>query len=104
MDNRFYKTTRPLVDLTKQNSSTASITCYYGDVTYVRRGSETTGFVEIADCRGKVEIHQQHKEVFADYYDKLKTLQAELDAYIKWLDKERDNIEYREEKEKKGLC
>ena len=100
--SRFYKTTKPLVDLTKQNSSTASITCYYGDATYLNRGSENIGFVEIADCRGKIEIHKQSKESFADYYDKLKTLQKELEAYIKWLDEERDNIEYMEERENRG--
>ena len=85
MRKHFYKKTTPLVSVERENSSTASITCYFGEMTY-KDDDTVGGFVEITDCRNKIDLHWQNKESFRDWMDKITTLRDELNEYLAYLE------------------
>ena len=70
-------------------SSTGSIVCYAGESPW--KGIKYTRFVEVADCHGKVRLHQTDKETLPAYIKKLKTMHAALGDYIRELEKEDEN-------------
>lgn len=43
-------------------------------------------YLEIADCRGKVNLHIAGSETKADFINKMKLLRSELDSFINHLE------------------
>jgi len=95
---QFYKTTTPLFPVGAENSSTASISCYYGKNS---QGGDNIYFVEITDCRRKVEIHKQKEEDLLDFIEKLKTIMSELMEFVLYLEDKGRNEEVENETENK---
>lgn len=51
--------------------STESIVCYDGDIEYSDDGVQPSVFVEIADCHGKVRLHQAHTDTTKEFVEKI---------------------------------
>lgn len=51
--------------------STGSIVCYDGDIEYSDDGVQPNMFVEIADCHGKVRLHQAHTDTTKEFIEKI---------------------------------
>ena len=68
--------------------STGSIVAVDGKVTDLDNGNEyTQRFLEIADCRTKIRLHQTSDDSKDDFVVKMKLLKNEIDLFIKHLEK-----------------
>lgn len=75
----YYKS---VTQLNSDNSpSTGSLVCYDGDIEYSDDGEQPCVFVEIADCNGKVRLHQAHTDTTEEFINKLNLMIAELTKF-----------------------
>jgi hypothetical protein len=70
-----------------KSDSTSSVVVFDGKVTDLDTKKEyTQRFLEIADCRNKVRLHQTSDDTKLEFIDKMKLLKKELDSFIKYLE------------------
>jgi len=69
----------------KSSSSTGSVVAFCGDTKYKDEIKEST-FIEIADCFGKITLHQTDNDTRGDFIHKMKTLKKEINEFIKYLE------------------
>lgn len=82
--NVFYNERTWLNDF--DSSSTGSIVTYDGD--YQKEGHEIGkhSYLEIADCQGKISLHNTVGDADSVFIDKMKLLRKEIDLFIKHLE------------------
>lgn len=69
------------------SDSTGSVVAFDGKVTDLDTGNKyTQRFLEVADCRGKVRLHQTSDDTKEHFIQKLKLLRYEIDEFIKHLE------------------
>jgi hypothetical protein len=70
--------------LSEKSDSTSSVVAYCGKVKY--RGKMTDdAFIEIADCRHKINLHITPDETKEDFINKIKLLRNEIEEFINHL-------------------
>lgn len=67
------------------SSSTGSVVCFDGVVDSMD-GFYRQMYLEIADCRNKIKLHQSYSETNEQFINKLKTLRTEIDSFINHLE------------------
>ena len=74
--------------LNAENSdSTGSVVAFDGQVTDLDTGKKyPQRFLEIADCRHKIRLHQTSDDTKEDFLTKMKLLQEELTLFIMYLE------------------
>lgn len=68
----------------ENSSSTSTMVCYSGEANWSEENSDKPAisrFVEIADCHGKIRIHQARFETMQEYIDKIKLMKETLAEY-----------------------
>lgn len=68
----------------KTSSSTSSVVCFDGIVDSMD-GLYRRMYLEIADCRNKIKLHQSYSETNEQFIDKLQNLRIEIDLFINHL-------------------
>lgn len=69
------------------SDSSGSVCAFDGDVTDLDTDNKyTQRFLEVADCRGKVRLHQTSDDTKEHFIQKLKLLRYEIDEFIKHLE------------------
>ena len=81
--SRKYKRTTELNN--KQSPSTGSCTAFYGKSPWKGFKSPYM-FFEVADCHGKVRLHNSQIENRKTFIRKMKRLRKELDSFIEFLE------------------
>ena len=74
-----------------EKESTGSVVCFSGMSSWIKSGDTSphwTRFVEIADCKGKVTLHQSFTDTDAEYINKIELLSNEINDYLKHLKSE----------------
>lgn len=67
--------------------STGSIVAFDGKVTDIDNKKEyTQRFLEIADCRRKIRLHQTSDDTDEDFLNKMKLLKSEIEQFIHHLE------------------
>ena len=74
-----------------ESDSTGSVVSYDGTVTDLDSKEEIIfRYLEIADCRTKVRLHQTSDDTKEMFINKLRTLRGELDLFIDHLENSKD--------------
>ena len=81
--SRKYKRTTELNN--KQSPSTGSCTAFYGK-SPCKGFKSPYMFFEVADCHGKVRLHNSQIDSRRSFIEKMKRLRNELDRFIDFLD------------------
>ena len=80
------KTYKKLTELNPpKHPSCGTITCYYGESPWV--DNKPYGFIEVADCMGKIRLHMAKRDKKKDLIYKAKKLRDALNDYIDYLEK-----------------
>ena len=69
-----------------KSDSTSTVVAFNGMVTY-KDEQVSDRFLEIADCRNKIRLHQTSDDTKGDFIYKLKLLKNEIDLFINHLEK-----------------
>lgn len=69
-----------------QSHYTGSIVCHDGVVSNRGKPASRYTFIELADCHGKARIHYDDNLDMQAYIDKLKTIQEEIENFIRHLE------------------
>ena len=85
MKEETYYNTRTWLNNDK-SSSTSSVVCFDGMVDSMD-GFYRRMYLEIADCRNKIKLHQSYSETDEEFINKLKKLRNEIDSFINHLEK-----------------
>lgn len=71
----------------RKSDSTGSVVAFDGFVTDIDTKNEyTQRFLEIADCKCKVRLHQTSDDTKADFIKKMKILKREVELFINHLE------------------
>lgn len=66
-------------------ASTGSVVAYCGPAPW--KGAKKMSLLEVADCHGKIRLHQSDKESKQHFIKKLKRLRNVIDDFINFLEK-----------------
>lgn len=69
----------------KKLASTGSVVAYSGPPPW--KGDKKMAVLEVADCHGKIRLHQSDKESTQHFIRKLKRLRNVIDDFIAFLEK-----------------
>lgn len=70
-----------------RSDSTGSVVAFDGKVTDLDTGNKyTQRFLEVADCRGKVRLHQTSDDSKEQFIQKMKILRDEINLFINHLE------------------
>ncbi len=67
------------------SDSTGSVVAFDGKVTYHNEFLDSR-FLEIADCKNKIRLHQTTDETKEDFIAKMKLLKSEIEQFINYLE------------------
>ncbi len=70
-----------------KSDSTGSVVAFDGKVTYKGKYLDER-FLEIADCRSKIRLHQTSDDTKEDFLVKIKLLKTEIEQFIEYLELE----------------
>lgn len=83
MMSKNYKRTTELNDI--KSASTGSCTAFYGKSPWKEFKSPYM-FFEVADCHGKIRLHNSQIDSRKTFIRKMKRLRKELDSFIEFLE------------------
>lgn len=66
--------------------STGSVVCHDGTYNYGDEKTTPDTFIEIADCRNKIRLHQSVLDTKEDFVCKLKILKDQIEMFIAHLE------------------